>query len=42
MDADLIEPIHREMYELTKWGRLYLREEIDARHQPRPRPGRVL
>jgi len=41
-DANLIEPIHSEMYELTTWGRLYLEGEIDARHQPRPRPGRVL
>jgi len=41
-DADLIEPIHSEMYELTTWGRLYLEGEVDARHQPRPRPGRVL
>jgi len=41
-DADLIEPIHSEMYELTTWGRLYLEGEVDARNQPRPRPERVL
>lgn len=40
-DADLIAPIHSEMYELTTWGRLYLDGEVDARHQPRPRPSAV-
>ncbi|WP_170972478.1 hypothetical protein [Natronorubrum halophilum] len=34
--AGLIAPIHCNMYEITKWGELYLSGEIDAGHQPTP------
>lgn len=40
-DADLIAPISGDMVELTTWGLLYLDGEIDAAHQPSPRPSRV-
>lgn len=34
--ADLIAPIHHDMYEITNWGKLYLEGEIDAANQPSP------
>ncbi|WP_240452037.1 hypothetical protein [Halostella salina] len=34
--AELLDPIHNEMYEITVEGRLYLKGELDARHRPRP------
>jgi len=34
--AELLDPIHNEMYEITVEGRLYLEGELDARHRPRP------
>ena len=34
--AGLIAPISGDLYELTTWGRVYLKGEIDAGHQPRP------
>lgn len=34
--AGLIVPLHRDMYEITKWGSLYLEGKLDADHQPRP------
>lgn len=36
-----IEPFHREMYEITVEGRLYLKGELDARHQPYPKASAV-
>lgn len=36
-----IEPIHGEMYDITVEGRLFLRGEIDARHQPIPKASAV-
>ncbi|MFA9415158.1 hypothetical protein [Natrinema sp. HArc-T2] len=36
--AELIEPLHRDMYEITTWGVLYLEGELDADHQPEPSP----
>ncbi len=35
-NAELIEPLHRDMYEITTWGILYLEGELDADHQPKP------
>jgi hypothetical protein len=40
--AGFVAPIHRDMYEITQWGRLYLDGEIDAQHQPTPTKERVL
>ena len=40
-DADLVDRESRG-FEVTTWGQLYLRGDIDAENQPRPRPGRVL
>jgi len=40
--AGFVWPFHGEMYELTTEGRLYLRGEIDARHQPTPTVDKVL
>jgi len=37
--AELVAPIHEEMYELTTWGALYLDGELDAQHL-RPCPSR--
>lgn len=37
--AELVAPIHGNMYELTTWGRLYLEGELDAEHL-RPCPSR--
>ncbi len=39
--ARLVAPIWADTYELTTWGVLYLRGELDAEHQPRPTPERV-
>jgi len=36
-DAGLIAPIHRNAYEITTWGQLYLDGELDAAHQPKPK-----
>jgi DNA-binding FadR family transcriptional regulator len=41
-DAGLVDRQHDDIYEITTWGQLYLRGEVDAQNQPRPRPGRVL
>jgi len=40
-DAGLVDRQHEDIYEITTWGRLYLRGEVDAQNQPRPRPSRV-
>ncbi len=34
--AGLVEPFHGEMYDLTVEGRMYLKGDLDARHQPIP------
>jgi len=39
--AGLLAPIHVEMYEVTRWGELYLDGDLDAAHQPVPTVGRV-
>lgn len=36
-----IEPFHAEMYDLTVEGRLYLKGDLDARHQPIPKASAV-
>jgi hypothetical protein len=36
-DAELIAPIHRNAYEITTCGQLYLKGEIDVAHRPYPR-----
>jgi len=41
-DAGLVALEHRDIYEITTWGQLYLRGEVDAQNQPRPRRERVL
>ncbi|SEW10474.1 hypothetical protein [Halobacterium jilantaiense] len=41
-DAGLIATTGKNWFDVTTWGQQYLDGEIDARHQPRPRPGRVL
>lgn len=40
-DAGLVAREHRDIYEITRWGQLYLKGEVDAQNQPTPRPGRV-
>ena len=40
--AGFVWPFHGEMFELSTEGRLYLRGEIDARHQPTPTVDKVL
>lgn len=30
--AELIAPIHADMYEITTWGKLYLEGELDAQN----------
>ena len=40
--AGFVAPLHAEMYEITRWGQLYLDGEVDARHQPTPSAERVL
>jgi len=39
--ARLVTPLWADTYELTTWGALYLRGELDAEHQPRPTSERV-
>lgn len=39
--AGFVAPLHGETYEITRWGQLYLRGEVDARHQPTPSPARA-
>lgn len=39
--AGFIEPIHRDMYDLTSEGILYLKGDIDAEHYPEPTPSKV-
>lgn len=34
--AGFVAPLHGDTYEITRWGQLYLRGEVDARHQPTP------
>lgn len=38
--AELIAPIHREMVEITTWGKRYLEGKLDTEHL-RPHPGRA-
>lgn len=38
--AELIAPIHGGMYEITTWGSLYLKGDLDAQHL-RPCPSRA-
>lgn len=40
-DAGLVGKEHQDIYEITRWGQLYLEGEVDAQNQPTPRPGRV-
>jgi hypothetical protein len=40
--AGLVSRMHSDMYEITRWGVLYLEGEIDAEHQPKPTVDRVL
>lgn len=40
--AGFVAPVHGEMYDITRWGQLYLDGEVDARHQPTPTKERVL
>jgi len=39
--ARLVTPLWADTYELTTWGALYLRGELDVEHQPRPTSERV-
>jgi hypothetical protein len=41
-EARLVGVTGRGWFDVTTWGQQYLDGEVDARHQPRPRPGRVL
>lgn len=41
-DAGLVWMSGKGWFDVTTWGQQYLDGEVDARHQPRPRPGRVL
>lgn len=36
--AGLVAREHRDVYQITRWGKLYLEGEVDAENQPRPRP----
>jgi hypothetical protein len=38
VEAGLAYWVTEEWCEPTRWGRLYLDGDLDARHQPRPRP----
>lgn len=40
--AGFVVPLYGDAYEITRWGRLYLEGEVDARHQPTPTVDRVL
>lgn len=40
-DAGLVWREHEGIYEITTWGQEYLRGELDAKNQPRPRLNRV-
>lgn len=40
--AELVYPLHGDMYELTTDGRLYLEGRIDARYRPWPTIDRAL
>ncbi|SDN25556.1 hypothetical protein SAMN05192554_1236 [Haloarchaeobius iranensis] len=40
--AGFIAPTHKDLYEVTTWGQLYLEGEIDAAHQPSPTPDSAL
>lgn len=39
--AGFAAPVHDRTYVITRWGRLYLAGEVDARHQPTPTADRV-
>ncbi|WP_232703170.1 hypothetical protein [Halobacterium wangiae] len=41
-DAGLVALQHQDLFEITTWGQLYLRGEVDAANQRRPRSGRIL
>jgi len=40
--AGFVAPVHGDMYEITRWGQLYLKGEVDAEHQPTPTVERAL
>jgi len=40
--AGFAAPLTDTMYEITRWGQLYLEGEVDAEHQPRPTVERAL
>lgn len=40
--AGLVDRVWSDVFELTKWGRLYLDGDLDARHQPTPTRDRSL
>lgn len=39
-DAGFVAPVSDRTYEITTWGLRYLSGQVDARHQPTPRPDR--
>jgi len=40
--AGFVASVHGDMYEITRWGQLYLEGEVDAEHQPTPTVERAL
>jgi len=34
VERELIVPVHRDMYEISRWGQAYLRGDLDAHHLP--------
>lgn len=35
VERELIAPVHRDMFEITRWGLAYLRGDLDAHYLPR-------